>query len=115
MKKKHARVLPTVLVLGVIAAGALGFWYAKNKGWFEDRGPNNLPTAEERARMEEIDRTSSMVAPDALPGVGVVPKGSTPPPAPVVPSASSTSVLEPEASTTEASTLEGELSTEPEE
>lgn len=80
MKKKRSRVIPLALVLA--CAGGVGYWYADSRGWFEDRGPTNLPTAEERARMEEIDRSSALPAPQAKAGVGVVPKGSTPPPPP---------------------------------
>ncbi len=73
-------MIPLILVLAGV--GAVGYWYADHRGWFEDRGPTNLPTAEERARMEEIERSSALPAPQAKAGVGVVPKGSTPPPPP---------------------------------
>jgi hypothetical protein len=71
MKKK-------LLVLLILSGVVFGVWYAYNAGWFQNTGPDNLPTAEERARMAEIDRTSATVAPDATPGVGVRPAGSTP-------------------------------------
>ncbi len=80
MRKKRSRVW-VVLVI-VACAGAGGYWYADSKGWFEDRGPSNPPTAAERARMEEIERSSASASPQAKAGVGVVPKGSTPPPSP---------------------------------
>ena len=76
----------------VTVAIALAVWFAYTNNWFLRNGPNNLPTAEERARMAEIDEISASIAPDAKPGVGVVPVGSKPVTPPPTLSATSTDV-----------------------
>ena len=60
------------VVLGV------GVWYVIQTR-SQDTGPTNLPTADERERMREIEESSSQIAPNAKKGVGVVPPGTMPP------------------------------------
>ncbi len=92
--------------VAVLAIGG-AYWYADYRGWFNNYGPDNLPTAEERARMQEIERTSATVAPNAKAGVGVVPRGSTPPPppAPELTASSTEEDTSSEATTTEEGAL----------
>jgi len=54
-------------------------WYGLHAGWFIRTAPSRLPTAGELERMAEIDRSSARIAPNAIPGAGVRPKGSLPP------------------------------------
>ncbi len=67
-----------IFVLVVLLLGAL-YWYGSRSGWFVDTSPTNLPTQEELQRINEIDQSSSQIAPDARAGAGVVPPGSAPP------------------------------------
>jgi len=75
MKGRHILTIIVVVVL----LGAVGYWYATRTGWFDNTGPTNLPTAAERERMDAIDHSSSQIAPNAVPGAGVRPRGSLPP------------------------------------
>jgi len=82
-------------LLGVGIAGLLGFggyWAVTQSGWFDSSAvPSNLPTAEERKRMQEIETSSSQIAPNAKAGAGVRPVGSLPKePEPVLPASTST-------------------------
>ena len=79
-------ILSTVVVLAI--AGSV-YWYGMRAGWFDASAPSHPPTADERRRMEEIDRKSSEIAPDAVPGAAVRMKGSLPPTPAVVPEATS--------------------------
>jgi len=68
-------------LLGVGIAGLLGFgyWVVVQSGWFDSSTvPSNLPTADERKRMQEIETSSSQIAPNAKAGAGVRPVGSLP-------------------------------------
>jgi len=68
-------------LLGVGIAGllGLGYWAVTQSGWFDGSAvPSNLPTAEERKRMQEIEISSSQIAPNAKAGAGVRPVGSLP-------------------------------------
>jgi hypothetical protein len=69
-----------LIVLILLVLGAATYWYGARAGWYDRTGPTNLPTAEERERMEKVERSSAQIAPDAKPGIQVRPKGSTPPP-----------------------------------
>jgi len=69
-------IVNTVLVLLVLGAGV--WWYGARAGWFVNHSPTNPPTAEELERIEEIERSSSQIAPNAKPGAGVLPSGGTP-------------------------------------
>lgn len=69
-----------VIVLA-LALGVAGLWYAKKAGWLLEPLPSDPPTAEELRRMDEVDRASATQAENPVPGAGVRPKGSTPPPA----------------------------------
>jgi hypothetical protein len=71
--KKIVLILITIAILG-----ALGYWYADYRGWLDNYGPDNLPTAEERVRMQQVEESASQIAPNAKAGAGVVPKGSKP-------------------------------------
>ncbi len=74
--------------LAVLVGGV--YWYGLRAGWFAPAIPMRLPTAEERRRMEEVERSSSQIAPNAVPGAGVRPRGSLPPHTEGTTSASST-------------------------
>jgi hypothetical protein len=78
----------TLIALVIIAGG--GYWYASRAGWFASTGPSNPPTAADRARMQEIDKSSATIAPNAVPGAGVRPVGSLPPPVLDTPAATGT-------------------------
>ncbi len=64
-----------------IALVAFGYWFIFVKNKNSDL-PQNPPTKEELQRMEEIEESSSKIAPDAVAGAGVRPVGSLPKPAP---------------------------------
>lgn len=87
MKTTNKKVLGFVVL---IVAG-VGLWYAWDSGLFRDQGLSRPPTADERRRMEDIEKKSSERAPDAKAGVGVVPPGTLPPePAPLEEATTST-------------------------
>ncbi len=95
------------LTLGVIITllASAGYWYADYRGWINRYGPDNLPTAEERQRMAEVERSSSQIAPNAVPGAGVRPKGSLPPKQPETPASSiDATTTSPTAATTSTAT-----------
>ena len=71
--KRKVLILALVILLG----GASVYWFLI-QGDPEQEIEMNLPTASELERMEEIGRSTNQVAPDARPGVGVLPPGSTP-------------------------------------
>jgi len=101
--KKKSLIAVVILVL----LGGAGYWYANYMGWLSNYGPDNLPTAEERQRMQEVERSSSQIAPNAVPGAGVRPKGSLPPKVveqPISTSTASTTNITPAASTSTATT-----------
>lgn len=89
-------ILSAVVVLAI--AGGV-YWYGMRAGWFDASIPSHPPTADERRRMEEIDRTSSEIAPDAVPGATVRMKGSLPP-SPVTPPDTSPDATSSEATST---------------
>lgn len=94
----------TLITIGVLAViGGVGYWYADYRGWLNNFGPDNLPTAEERQRMEEVERSSAQRAPNAKPGAGVFLKGTLPPKAEEQP-ASSTSASTTDSAPTTATT-----------
>jgi hypothetical protein len=74
------KIVITVLVL--IALGGAVYWYGAGAGWFVGDGVTRPPTADELERMRAVEESSSQVAPDAKAGIGVVPVGSKPEPAP---------------------------------
>jgi hypothetical protein len=96
------KYLIVTFVLAVL--GAAGYWYADYRGWINRYGPDNLPTAEERQRMAEIEKTSATIAPNAVPGAGVRPKGSLPPTPPPTPTATTSSTSLPIEATSTATT-----------
>ena len=65
-----------IAIVFLLIIGA-GYWFLirPNLG---DSGPNNLPTAEEKKRIKDIEESSSQIAPNAVPGAGVRPVGSLP-------------------------------------
>ncbi len=70
------------IFLAVAILGAVGYWYAERNDWwgfFEAPLPSAPPTAEERERMAEVERTSQTQAENPKPGAGVLPPGSRPP------------------------------------
>jgi hypothetical protein len=73
--------------VALVLAGAL-YWYADYRGWLDNYGPDNLPTAEERERMRQVEESASQIAPNAKAGAGVVPRGSKPTAPPEVPATS---------------------------
>lgn len=78
-----------VLLLG------MAYWFIV-RPYLNTSGPDNLPTAEELKRIEEIERSSSQIAPNAVPGAGVRPVGSLPKtPDPVLESTSTESTTTP--------------------
>lgn len=104
------KYLLTIIIIAILLGG--GYWYGARTGWFEDTSPTNLPTAEEIERMEEIEDSSSTIAPNATPGTSVRPRGSTPrtPPTQEATTTNATSSSE-EIETTE--TEEEDVSTSP--
>jgi uncharacterized protein YxeA len=68
------RILTVITILAIVSFGAW-FLFQRNKN---KNGLENPPTAEELKRMEEIEKTSSQIAPDAVAGAGVRPKGTLP-------------------------------------
>lgn len=90
-RKRKGGVFKLLVVLVVIGAlGYAGYWFADRQGWLFGSVPSRPPTASERARMQEIERTSNEIAPNAVPGAGVRPRGSLPPAEPL-PMATTTS------------------------
>ena len=77
-----------VTTVGILVIGA-GIWYFFFYNT-EDTGPDNLPTAEEVERMQEIEESSSQVAPNAVPGAGVRAPGTLPKPEPATTTATAT-------------------------
>jgi flagellar basal body-associated protein FliL len=68
------RIIVVLVVL--VLLGGVWYFFFFDRG---DTGPSNLPTQEDIQRMEEIEASSAQIAPNAVPGAGVRPKGSTPP------------------------------------
>jgi hypothetical protein len=90
-KKRKRSVLRILGVLVVLAAlGYGGYWFAVQQGWLLPPIPTRPPTAEERARMEQVEEVASQQAPDAVPGAGVRPRGTLPPQTPPVTSTENT-------------------------
>ena len=75
MLMSRKTLLITVVVVAVAGAGA---WYAVRAGLFTDDTPTRPPTAEELRRMDEIEKSSATIAPNAKAGAGVVPPGTMP-------------------------------------
>lgn len=71
------RVRLFLAVVGVTLGIAL--WYAYEYYQSQSPRPDNLPTAEEWERIRAVEKSGSQIAPNATPGVGVVPPGSKPP------------------------------------
>lgn len=76
-QRNYLRII--LLVLIIAALGYAAYWIADRQGWLRGGVPQRLPTAEERARMEQVEESSNTVAPDAIPGAGVRPRGTLPP------------------------------------
>jgi hypothetical protein len=76
-KRSLLRILIVLIVLGALGYG--GYWFAVQQGWLLPPIPTRPPTAEERARMEQVEDVASQQAPDAVPGAGVRPRGTLPP------------------------------------
>ncbi len=72
MNIKYLITLLLVLLLG----GVLSWYFFVRETKSEI--PYNPPTAEELERIDNIEQSSSQVAPNAVPGAGVRPKGSLP-------------------------------------
>ena len=88
---KYVLIFIFLLLLG---GGAYWFFYMKDT---EDNTLSNLPTAEEIERMNAVENSSSQIAPNAVTGVGVRPKGSlpkAPPEEPIATSSNATSTSE---------------------
>lgn len=100
------RKLYIILLLAVL--GGVGYWFADRNEWwgfFTEPLPHNPPTAEERERMGEVERTSQTQAENPKPGAGVLPPGSRPPVEPATSTeATSTEESDASASTTDAET-----------
>ncbi len=90
------KILYTLIFIGILGAF---YWYVI-KPRLQDTGPTNLPTAEELQRIEEIEKSSSQIAPNAVPGAGVRPVGSLPKPEPTPVSTSTASSTQEIGSTT---------------
>lgn len=67
-----------IIILLVVLGG--GWYFADSQGLFQTKPEMGEPTAEERARMSEIEQESNVQANDAVPGIGVRLQGDTPPP-----------------------------------
>jgi len=80
----------TIIIILAIAVIATGYWLSKRYGWFGNEALTNPPTAQEIKRMKEIEKSSSQIAPDAVPGAGVRPAGTLPKPTPVETEATTT-------------------------
>lgn len=93
MLKDTFRMKKIIITLVLVFILGAGFWYFVLPN-LNTNGPSNLPTVEERQRMEAIEESSSKIAPNAVPGAGVRPVGSlpkTPEPSPVSTSTASSS------------------------
>jgi len=69
----------TLTILTFVVLLCAGYWFFIKPILFGQNVPTNPPTAEEVERMKEIERSSSQLAPNAVPGAGVRPVGSLPP------------------------------------
>jgi hypothetical protein len=67
----------TLITVAVLILGGAIYWLGSSVGLFGGGAPSNPPTKDELERMEEIEESSSQIAPDAEEGVGVRPVGST--------------------------------------
>lgn len=90
-----------LLVLVLIALGVGGYYIAREQGYFGTTIPFNPPTADDLRRLEEIERSSATVDPNAAPGASVRPPGSLPRPVEATSTATSSEVIDVSATSSE--------------
>ncbi len=94
-----------LLIIALCALGVGGYYLARERGFLGSTLPYNPPTAEDLRRLEEIQRSSATIAPDANPGASVRPPGSLPRPIEATTTAATSS---PDVTSTTSSDVEGE-------
>jgi len=93
----HMKYVFVVIFFLFLGGGAYWFFYMQDS---DNSVPSNLPTAEEIERMNAVEDSSSQIAPNAVTGVGVRPKGSLPIAPPVETTATSSMASSTEATST---------------
>lgn len=68
-----------LLITALIVLVGGGWYVADTQGLFQTKPKMGEPTAEERARIEQVESQSNRQADDARPGIGVRMQGDLPP------------------------------------